>query len=157
MTAQLSDRRRVERLLVVDLFAGVVRDGARDVTEPETAETLQRLAAVRTELFLDLTLDRHRTIAQRLQRARSRFARFQKPGRPVAEFGLLAYHFAKILTDRDVLVIGQESDLSAALDRLLPALAEAEVANGADLTAEEGAWQALKALKADGYFEEVGQ
>ncbi len=157
MTAHLSDRRRIERLLVVDLFASVVRDGARDATEPETAQTLRDLAAVRTELFLGLTLERHAAIVQRLNRANARFSRFRKPGRPVAEFGLLAYHFAKILTDRDVLVIGQASDLSAALDRLLPALAEADVSDGADIAAEEGAWHALGLLQRDGYFDEVRQ
>ncbi len=157
MTAHLSDRRRIERPLIVDLFSSVVRAGARDSTEPETAATLRDLAAVRTELFLGLTLERHATIVQRLHRATGRFARFRKPGRPVAEFGLLAYHFAKILTDRDVLVIGQASDLSAALDRLLPALAEAAVGDGADIAAEEGAWHALGLLQRDGYFAEVQQ
>ena len=155
MTAHLSDRRRIERLLVVDLFASVVRDGARDATEPETAQTLLDLAAVRTELFLGLTLERHAAIVQRLHRASGRFSRFRKLGRPVAEFGLLAYHFAKILTDRDVLVIGEASVLSAALDRLLPALAEAEVTPAADETAEADAWEALRQLQHEGYFIEA--
>ncbi|MEF2553211.1 hypothetical protein VQ042_17920 [Aurantimonas sp. A2-1-M11] len=150
----LSDRRRVERLLVVDLFRSVVKDGARDLAEPETAETLHQLDTVCIDLLEIEDLDRG-LIIRRLQRARSPFDRFRRPGRPVAEFGLTAYHFAKILTDRDVLVIDEASDLSAALDRLLPALAEAEVTLGAEATAETDAWQALRQLQRDGYFSEV--
>ena len=51
MTDHLSDRRRVERLMLVGLFCHVVRDGAADLAEPETAETLRRLDAVFDDLF----------------------------------------------------------------------------------------------------------
>lgn len=151
----LSDRRRVERLLVADLFRSVVKDGARDLAEPETAETLHQFDTVCIDLLEIEDLDRRSAIIRRLQRAHTVFARFRRPGRPVAEFGLLAYHFAKILIDRDVLVIGEASVLSAALDRLLPALAEAEVAAVAEETAEADAWQVLRQLQHEGYFIEA--
>lgn len=155
MIATLSDRRRVERLLVTDLFRSVVRDGARDLAEPETAETLRLFDQVATELLDIEDADRRVAIIRRLQRAQIAFARFRRPGHPVAEFGLTAYHFAKILTDHDVLLIGDASDLAAALDRLLPALAEPEVTPSAERAAEADAWQALRQLQHEGYFREA--
>ncbi|MEH6721327.1 MAG: hypothetical protein V7704_20815 [Aurantimonas endophytica] len=155
MGEHLSDRRRVERLLVADLFRSVVRDGARDLAEPETAETLRRLNQVCIDLFDIEDAARRHAIIRRLQRALAAFAPFRRPGRPVAEFGLTAYHFARILTDHDVLIIGEASDLSAALDRLLPALAEAKVAPGAEAAAEADAWQAQRRLQHEGYFPEA--
>jgi len=153
MTRHLTDRQRVEQLLFIDQLAHVVREGAADVREPETARTLQALGRARAETEAGLTGSERDKMGRRLRRVDAEaFAPLRREGSDVAAFGLVIFCLMRDLAETGYLAPVPGSQLAQALARILPALQSTADRPGTMDRAEIDAKRALRALEAAGYL-----
>jgi len=69
--------------------------------------------------------------------------------------GLVAFHIAKVLTDAEVIAIGDGSPLARALDVMLPALEPAAQNDNLDEAAQKQAVRSLRAAQRAGLFPDL--
>jgi hypothetical protein len=153
MSRPLTDRQRIEQMLFIDQLTHIVRDGAADVRERETALTLQCLGRAREETEAGLTRSELDKMERRLRRADAdALSPLRRVAMPIAAFGLVVFVILRDLAESSYLAPVAGSPLDEALQRILPALEAAAAEPGALPAAERSAARAIRTLEAAGYL-----
>jgi hypothetical protein len=121
----ISDRKRVEILVVLEALISIAIDGA-DPRHPDTVKAANLLHAAIMEAISGAPFERTLKLQERSKRTvRAMKAPYVDRSATVAAFGLAVYCLLRRLTDADYLVLAAGSDVDLALAALLPALEHA--------------------------------
>lgn len=143
----LTDRKRAEKLILLEMLISVIVDGASDRLNPETVAAAGLLHFAVTETIEGLPIERRMKLHRRTQRLNRQIAdKHRVLGQPVAAFGLAVFCLLRAANDSDYLVVGEESAVAKALATLLPALEHA-ANDSAMACAEKTAAEMLEALQ----------
>ena len=149
----VTDRQRVEQLLFIDQLRHVIAVGARDVEEPETAETLRLLTQARLETVSLCTAKTFRNAQRRLERLDGAvFAPRRSEGAELADEGLALYCLLRRLIDAGYLAIVEGSAFDRATGPILLALQPRADEVGTMEQAEIAAGEIEADLRAQGYL-----
>ncbi|WP_062111089.1 hypothetical protein [Aureimonas sp. AU40] len=149
----VTDRQRVEQLLFIDQLRHVITIGARDVQEPETAETLRLLTQSRLETVALCRAQTFRKAQSRLERLDTAvFAPRRNEGAELADEGLALYCLLRRLIDTGYLAIVEGSAFDHATGPILRALQSRADEPGAMDEAETSAREIEADLRTQGYF-----
>ncbi|WAJ27584.1 hypothetical protein [Antarcticirhabdus aurantiaca] len=111
-------------------------------TRADLLETMRAALAPLSDAERDATSDLVHLIVTEAQRS----------GRRADRLGLTAYHLARILTDADLLVIGDDDALRRSLNVMLPALQSAADDEMTDAAARKGAVRMIRDCQRRGLF-----
>ncbi|HEX8418087.1 MAG TPA: hypothetical protein VF641_10845 [Methylobacterium sp.] len=153
MSATLTARQRVERLVLVQLLRIILEEGVGNKGHADVLAASSALSSVKVELVGDLSFEAGTAILRRHhQMVRRCISSKLRVGHPLAELGYSAFYIFERLNEEGAIVIGAESALAAALDLILPAIERASADAPAQHRARVKAAEIFAALQAEGCF-----
>lgn len=154
--AYISDRQRVELMLLPMLAHGIVVAGANDPDGPEATEAKGHFQAAVLQAIEGLDLKKQGQLTRRtLKLSEDLTAEYRKVDARVDKVGLILFYILRWATESDYLVLHPGTPMSDGLDLLLPGLEHAANITKLDDSARKAAVKMLKRLHDESYFRGV--
>lgn len=158
LRAYVSDRQRVELVLIPQMLWAVVEAGVADKTLPEYRECQRLLHEAMAEPVTGLSVKDRGKISRRVGRAHLDVTapyRSEGVGERCDKIGLIVYFLVKSLTDCGYFEYGAGSAIQRALDIYLPAIQHLADEPALFASSQKHARKALGHLQRLGYFDGV--
>jgi hypothetical protein len=119
----LSDRQRVEALLIPQMMWGIVKAGVDDFEAESFKRCLSHLVHAMAEPVEGLDANEKRKIIMRTGRAHLEITEpYRNNGTRVEKVALMVFFLLKSITDCEYMLIGEGSHMEDALDVFLPVI-----------------------------------
>ena len=154
--AYLSDRQRIETLLLPIMCQSVVKSGAGDPSAPDAVACSNHFGKAIEEGVSGLDEKKKYSLLRRALRLHELVtAPYTKHGARVDKVGLMVFYVLKWATDAEYLILHDGSAMSQGLDILLPALEHAAEIEALSNSAKKAAGKMLAQLQREGFFQNV--
>ena len=152
----LSDRQRVEMLLLPMIAQSVVKNGAANPNAADAVAAINHFAEAIHEVVASLDNKKRYALLRRATRLHYDVTKpFVEAECRVDKVGLMLYYILNWALASDYLVLHDGTPMSLGLDLLLPALAHSAQIAKLDASAQKAAARLLKVLQEDRFFEGV--
>ena len=149
----LSDRQRVEALLIPQMMWGIVKAGVDDFEADKFKRCLSHLVHAMAEPVNGLDINEKRKIIMRTGRAHLEITEpYRNNGTRVEKVALMVFFLLKSITDCEYMVIGEGSHMEDALDVILPVIEPSAGEAPLYASARKHAARMLDHLQRLGYF-----
>jgi len=149
----LSDRQRVEALLIPQMMWGIVKAGVDDLEAESFKHCMSHLVHAMAEPVDGLDANQKRKIVMRTGRTHLEITEpYRNNGTPVDKVALMVFFVLKSITDCEYMVIGEGSHMAKALDFFLPVIAPSAGDAPLYASARKHAAEMLDHLQRLGYF-----
>lgn len=156
--AYVSDRQRVELLLLPMMAQLIVKRGVDDPEESSSRKAIKLFDNAMGEAVQGLTDRETYKLLRRACRLHQELVKpYQDAQARVDKIGLMLFNLLTWSIDSGYIVLHDNSPMSLGLDMLLPALEEAANITKLDESARKAAGKMLKTLQSEGYFKGVTQ
>lgn len=154
--AYISDRQRVEIMLLPVLAYAVVQAGAEDPKSELVKEACDSFQSAVVEAIRLTDDKKKRNLSRRVLRLSEEVIDpYAKEGGRVDKVGLILYNLLNWILNSGYLELHSGSNMDKGLELLLPGLERAAGQERLSRSARRAAEKILKALQAQGYFESV--
>jgi hypothetical protein len=149
----LSDRQRVEALLIPQMMWGIVKAGVDDFKAANFNRCLSHLVQAMDEPVKGLDFNEKRKIFVRTGRAHLEITEpYRNNGTRVEKVALMVFFLLKSITDCEYMMIGKGSHMEEALDVFLPVIEPSAGEAPLCASARKHAAKMLDHLQRLGYF-----
>jgi hypothetical protein len=149
----ITDRQRVERVLIPMMLKDVVINGARELSAPDVQKSTMLLQVAAMQQIDDLVPKEQRKIMRRVKRTHDALLAAYKEGEAHAgKVGLLIFYMLQELLESDYLILHAGSALQQALALILPELERLAGIGPLNASAKKAARAALQKLQKMGYY-----
>jgi hypothetical protein len=152
----LSDRHRVELLLLPMIAQSVVKAGATHPGDPTVIQAVNHFAAAIQEVVAGVDDKKRYSLLRRASRLHNAAAQPHVEAKVrVDKVGLMLFYLLNWSVECGYLVLHDGTPMAKGLDLLLPALEHAANISKLDASAQKAAVKLLTTLQADGFFQGV--
>lgn len=152
----VSDRQRVEWILLPMIAQCVIKAGVNDVDHPDAKKAIDLFAQAMLESVQGLPDKKSFSLMRRALRLHEELIKpFRNHESRVDKVGLMLFNIMSWATECDYLVLHDGTPMSLGMDLLLPALQHAANITKLDESARKAAGKMLKTLQEEGYFSGV--
>lgn len=152
----MTDRQRVEALLLPQMMLGVFIAGVSDPEAPDAISCKANLVAASEDALQGLDDKTRSKLLRRMFRVHEAVTLpYRNEDARVDKMGLIVYYLLAAILDSGYMTLADGSHMSKALDVLLPALEPAANITKLDMSAQKAYRKLLHALQLEGYFPTV--
>ena len=153
---RMTDRQRVEALLLPQMMLGVFIAGVSDPEAPDAIACKADLVAASEDALHGVDDKTRSKLLRRMFRVHEAVTQpYRIEDARVDKMGLIVYYLLSAVIDSGYMVMADGSHMSKAMDVMLPALEPAANITKLDLSAQKAYRKLLYALQLDGYFQDV--